>query len=206
LNDEQKKQLGMVSNSAKLLLSLINDLLDLSGIEAGKIDTHCEWLTLQPVIDDVAASLAPQIAQKGLELVGDCPAEPVRLHTDRKKCYQIVLNLLNNAVKFTEHGRITVACRHCQERVEVSISDTGVGIKAEDMQLLFEAFRQFDNSACRRYEGSGLGLHLCRRLAKLLGGEIRATSEYSKGSCFTLSLPWTPEPTHDSTVRSAGGR
>jgi PAS domain S-box-containing protein len=206
LNDEQKKQLGMVSNSAKLLLSLINDLLDLSGIEAGKIDTHCEWLTLQRVVDDVTASLAPQIAQKGLELVRDCPAEPVRLHTDRKKCYQILLNLLNNAVKFSEHGRITVACRHCQERVEVSIRDTGVGIKAEDMPLLFEAFRQFDNSACRRYEGSGLGLYLCRRLAKLLGGEIRVTSEYGRGSCFTLSLPWTPEPTHDATIHSAGGR
>jgi PAS domain S-box-containing protein len=206
LNEEQKKQLGMVGCSAKLLLALINDLLDLSGIEAGKIDTHCEWLTLQTVIDEVAASLAPQICQKGLELVKDCPAEPVRLHSDRKKCYQIILNLLNNAIKFTEHGRVTVACRCCGDRVEVSVSDTGIGIKAENQPLLFEAFRQLGGSAIRRYEGSGLGLHLCRRMAKLLGGDIRAESEYGKGSRFTLSLPWTPEPTHDPTIRAAGGR
>src|SRR5262249_37150753 len=121
LNDEQKKQLGMVSSSAKLLLALINDLLDLSGIEAGKIQTNREWLTLQPLIDEVAASLAPQIAQRGLELVREFPAEPLRLHSDRKKCYQIILNLLNNAVKFTERGRLTVACRRRGDWVDVSV-------------------------------------------------------------------------------------
>jgi PAS domain S-box-containing protein len=206
LNDEQKKQLGMVSSSAKLLLALINDLLDLSGIEAGKIQTHREWLTVQPLIDEVAASLAPQIAHRGLELVKDFPAEPLRLHSDRKKCYQIILNLLNNAVKFTERGRLTVACRRRDDWVDVSVSDTGIGIKAENLPLLFEAFRQVGGSAIRRYEGSGLGLHLCRRLARLLGGDIRVVSQYGTGSCFTVSLPWTPEPTHDATVCLAGGR
>jgi PAS domain S-box-containing protein len=206
LNDEQKKQLGMVSSSAKLLLALINDLLDLSGIEAGKIQTHREWLTLQRLIDEVTASLAPQIAQKGLELVKDFPAEPVRLHSDRKKCYQIVLNLLNNAIKFTERGRVMVACCRHGDWVDVTVRDTGVGIKAENLPLLFEAFRQVGETAIRRYEGSGLGLHLCRRLARLLGGDICVCSEYGEGSCFTLSLPWTPEPTHDATVCLVGGR
>jgi signal transduction histidine kinase len=206
LNDEQKKQLNMVSSSSKLLLALINDLLDLSGIEAGKVTTHWEWLTLQPVIDEVAASLAPQIGQKGLQLIKDVPPEPIRLRSDRKKCYQILLNLLNNAVKFTERGSVTIACRRCADQVDVSVIDTGIGIKAENLPLLFEAFRQLDGSARRRYEGSGLGLHLCRRLAGLLGGEIRVESEFGKGSRFTLSLPWSLEPNHEPTVHPAGGR
>jgi PAS domain S-box-containing protein len=195
LNDEQRKQLGMVSSSSKVLLALINDLLDLAGIEAGKIATHLEWFTLQPVIEEVVASLAPQLGAKGLQLVKEVPAAPIRLHSDRKKCYQVLLNLLNNAVKFTERGSVNVACRCQADRVEVSVTDTGIGIKPENLPLLFEAFRQLDGSARRRYEGSGLGLHLCRRLAGLLGGAIAVESEFGKGSRFTLSLPLTPEPT-----------
>jgi signal transduction histidine kinase len=193
LNDEQLKQLGMVNSSAKLLLALINDLLDLSRIESGKMEVYRQWFTLQEVIEEVYRSLEPQWSIKGLTVSRHLPAEPVRLYSDRKKCYQIVLNLVNNAIKFTEAGSVDVACAKNDSFVEVAVRDTGIGIKKENMVLLFEAFRQVDGSARRNFEGSGLGLHLCKRLLGLLGGDIKAESEFGRGSCFTFRLPLPAE-------------
>ena len=189
LNAEQLKQISMVYGSAKHLLTLINDLLDLSRIESGRVDIQREPFRCEEVIAEVIASLAPALAGKALKLVSDIPAPLPEVWSDRKRTFQILLNLASNGVKFTEEGEVRIRCVAGGEALEFHVTDTGIGIKPENMALLFEAFRQMDGSAQRRYEGAGLGLHLSRRLAGLLGGDIRAESEYGKGSRFTLTLP-----------------
>ena len=189
LNDEQMKQLGMVHFSARHLLTLINDLLDLSRIESGKMDVVREDFKIADVVAEVAQSLAPMAAQKHLALETTLDDPALVLHSDRKKCFQVLLNLANNAVKFTDTGRVVLAVRTVADRVELSVTDTGIGIKPENMPQLFEAFRQLDGSARRVYEGTGLGLYLCKQLAAMLGGGITAESAIGKGSRFALTLP-----------------
>ena len=189
LNGEQKKQLGMVQFAAKHLLGLINDLLDLSRIESGKMELAREDFKIASVLDEVAQSLAPLAAQKNLALETAIDDPALVLRSDRKKCFQVLLNLANNAVKFTDSGRVLLAVRTNAATVELSVTDTGIGIKPESMAQLFEAFRQVDGSARRVYEGTGLGLYLCKQLATLLGGSIVAESEFGKGSRFALTLP-----------------
>jgi PAS domain S-box-containing protein len=190
INEEQKKQLSMVNGSAKHLLSLINDILDLSRIEAGKMELSVTKINLNAVISEVAQILSPLISQKGLKLLVETAEEIQEIYCDRKKFFQILLNLANNALKFTDQGEIKIKCEIDNDNLKVSISDTGIGIKKENINSLFEAFRQIDGTAQRRYEGTGLGLHLCRKLVTLLGGKIWAESEYGKGSKFIFTLPF----------------
>ena len=189
LNEEQKKQLGMVHFSARHLLGLINDLLDLSRIESGKMDLVREDFAVAEVVSEVAQSLAPLALQKKLALETDLADPALVMHSDRKKIFQVLLNLVNNAVKFTDTGRVVLAVHSVAESVEFSVMDTGIGIKPESMAHLFEAFRQVDGSARRVYEGTGLGLYLCRQLASMLSGSISAESEFGQGSRFTFTLP-----------------
>jgi signal transduction histidine kinase len=195
LNEEQKKQLGMVHFSARHLLGLINDLLDLSRIESGKMDLVCEDFPIAEVVNEVVQSMTPQATQKGLALESEIDDRALVLHSDRKKCFQILLNLVNNAVKFTEQGRVCITVRTTPEKVVFAVTDTGIGIKPESMAHLFEAFRQVDGSARRVYEGTGLGLYLCRQLASMLEGNISAESEFGHGSRFTFTLPRETPPT-----------
>jgi PAS domain S-box-containing protein len=195
LNEEQKKQLGMVHFSARHLLGLINDLLDLSRIESGKMELTREDFTVSDVVNEVVQSMTPQATQKNLALETELAEPALLLHSDRKKCFQILLNLVNNAVKFTERGRVCIAVRTTPEDVEFAVTDTGIGIKPESMAHLFEAFRQVDGSARRVYEGTGLGLYLCRQLASMLDGRISAESEFGHGSRFTFTLPRHPPAT-----------
>ena len=189
INDEQKKQLGLVFGSAKHLLSLINDLLDLSRIEAGKVDLELEAFDFIEVIDEVIQNLTPMAAQKNLHLVRDLPGQFIQMVGDRKRCFQVLLNLANNAVKFTDRGEVKITARTEADQLRVCVADTGIGIKPEQIGMLFEAFRQLDGTAKRMYEGTGLGLHLCRRLLELMHGEIGVESEFGKGSRFTFVLP-----------------
>ena len=189
INEEQKKQLSLVYGSAKHLLNLINDILDLSRIESGKMEISVTRFKIEEVVSKVAQTLSPMISQKGLRLVTKITDEIPEIYSDRKKVLQILLNLVNNAVKFTNKGEVKIDVTVDNHNLEVSVSDTGIGIKRENMEHLFEAFRQIDGRAQRRYEGAGLGLYLCRKLVTLLGGTIRATSEYEKGSRFTFTLP-----------------
>ncbi|MFO1435305.1 MAG: ATP-binding protein [Gammaproteobacteria bacterium] len=189
INDEQKKQLGMVSNSASHLLSLINDLLDLSRIESGRMEIANGEVDCAAVIAEVKQTLEPLIATKGLTMETLVEPGVSMVSTDRKKLFQILLNLANNAVKFTERGKVSIHVIENQSTLIFDVTDSGIGIKPENMPLLFEAFRQIEGSARRRYEGTGLGLHLSLRLAHLLGGDIRVRSEYGSGSTFTLILP-----------------
>ena len=189
LNEEQLKQLGMVHFSARHLLGLINDLLDLSRIESGKMEVVAETFPLEDVVREVVESLTPSAQQKGLSLTSQIEPAQVPLRSDRKKVFQILLNLANNAVKFTEKGGVRIVVAAAQQTVTIEVIDTGIGIRPESIGGLFQAFRQVDGSARRVYEGTGLGLYLCRKLADMLQGSSRAESEFGAGSRFTVVLP-----------------
>ncbi len=191
LTDDQDKQLRTIQTSARHLLSLINDLLDLAKIESGKVDIHIEPVACQSVIAEVAAAVAPLAERKGLRLETEIPTTELLVRTDRRALAQILLNLSNNAIKFTEKGTVRIAATQRQDNgwlvTEVSVADTGIGIKPEDQAKLFDAFAQFD-PLTRRLGGTWLGLHLSQKLANLIGGRIAFHSEYGKGSTFTLAL------------------
>ena len=189
VNAEQQKQLEIVQASAKHLLTLINDLLDVSRIEAGRADLEREVFDFAAVLDEVLRILKPMADRKGLEVIAEVSAEAIPMRGDRKRTLQVLLNLANNAVKFTEKGRVRIQAAILGDRLRVAVADTGIGIKSEHIGMLFEAFRQVDGSARRVYEGTGLGLYLCRKLLGLMGGEIQVESEYGAGSCFTFTMP-----------------
>jgi PAS domain S-box-containing protein len=192
LNAEQDKQLRTVQASARHLLSLINDLLDLTKIESGKVELHPEPVTCQGVAQEVAAALRPLAEGKGLQFETRVPSTETVVRTDRRALSQILLNLTNNAIKFTEKGCVRLELHQCRETggiwTEFRVVDSGIGIRAEDQAKLFQAFSQIDAAGRRRHEGTGLGLHLSRRLAELIGGSIAFQSEYGRGSTFTLKL------------------
>jgi signal transduction histidine kinase len=189
LNEEQKKQLGFVYSSAKHLLALINDLLDLSRVESGKMEIFRELTPIGEVVKSVVDSLAVLAQQKNLTLDVELDAPEVKLWIDRQKVTQILLNLVNNAIKFTEHGGVRIVTETTAEWLTITVSDTGIGIARENLARLFEAFRQVDGSARRVHEGTGLGLYLSRQLVTLLGGRIWAESEFGVGSRFSFRLP-----------------
>ncbi|SPE33789.1 putative Histidine kinase [Candidatus Sulfopaludibacter sp. SbA3] len=189
VNEEQLKQLGIVQTSAAHLLALINDLLDVSRIEAGRADLLHEPFDFVEVVHEVVRSLQPMADRKSLAVVVDVPEPAIAMRGDRKRSLQVLLNLVTNALKFTEHGTVTVAAASAGNLLRVEVADTGIGIRPEHLAMLFEAFRQVDGSAKRVYEGAGLGLYLCRKLLTLMGGEIRAESDYGKGSRFLYAMP-----------------
>jgi PAS domain S-box-containing protein len=193
LNEEQEQQLRIVQSSARHLLSLINDILDLAKIESGKVELHFEPVLLQDVVREVATALRTMAEIKGLRFDVFVPEAEIVLSADRRALHQILLNLTNNAIKFTESGFVRVevnpAVRNGGNVVDVSIIDTGVGIKEEDQPRLFQAFEQVDVSSTRRFEGGGLGLFLSQKLATLLNGHLHFSSTFGAGSTFTLELP-----------------
>lgn len=193
LTAEQEKQLHIIQSSAQHLLSLINDLLDLAKIEGGKLELKPEPTRCAELIDDAADSLRPLAQGRGLTLEVQADRE-LSFRVDRRTLRQIVLNLLNNAIKFTPHGGVRVraarAVHDGSDTVEISVVDTGIGIRPEDQQKLFSAFSQADESLRRRPEGTGLGLHLSQKLAEALGGRILVQSQLGRGSTFTVVLPY----------------
>ena len=206
LNAEQAKQLTMVRGSARHLLALINDVLDISKIEAGQLDIHPEPLDLPAAIAQAVASVRPQAVDKGIALHVAVPGTPPMV-SDRKRVQQILLNLLSNAVKFTQAGTVTLSAEAIEEwlppgaaarcrAVRIRVADTGIGIRADDLPKLFQPFRQVDSSLTRLHEGTGLGLAICHRLVGMLGGEIAVSSDWGRGSVFTVTLPTHPRPIH----------
>jgi signal transduction histidine kinase len=189
LNPEQQKQIELVNGSARHLLILINDLLDLSRIESGKVELTIEDFALNDVLKEVEQVLSPAVHQKKLIYRTEIVPSHLQIRSDRKRVYQIVLNLANNAVKFTDRGEVSVVCTSEPDSIRIAVTDTGIGIKPEQLPMLFEAFRQVDGSARRVYEGTGLGLHLCRKLLSLLNGQVEVRSTFGQGSCFTVWLP-----------------
>jgi PAS domain S-box-containing protein len=189
VTEEQEKQLGIVLKSSRHLLSLINDLLDVSRIEAGRADLQWETFDFIDVMEEALATLQPQADKKKIELIRLPGPDSIELKADRQRTLQVVLNLLSNAVKFTSQGFVSIEACTNNNRLRVVISDTGIGIRSEHVPGLFEAFRQVDSSARKAYEGTGLGLYLCRKLLDLMGGEIRVESEFGRGSKFIFTLP-----------------
>jgi PAS domain S-box-containing protein len=191
LTVDQAHQLETVRSSGRHLLSLINDLLDLARIESGKVEVITELVVCQHVLTEVITTLGPLAEAKGLTLELRVPAHDVTARTDRRALSQILLNLTNNAIKFTERGvvRIEISKPGAGGRaIEIRVIDSGLGIKPEDQEKLFKAFTPL-TVATGRYDGTGLGLYLSQKLAELVGGSIAFTSEFGAGSTFILSLP-----------------
>jgi protein-histidine pros-kinase len=192
LTSDQEKQLRTVQSSGRHLLSLINDLLDLAKIESGKVELKREPVSCAEVLEEIETSLRPMAENKDLVLSIEPPSKKLLLQTDRRALHQILLNLTNNAIKFTQTGSVRIHVRekglNGESLLEFDVIDTGSGIRPEDQGKLFKAFSQVDTPGGRRYEGTGLGLHLSQRLAELLAGRITFESEFGKGSTFRLTL------------------
>jgi len=189
LNEEQKKQIHLVQSSGRRLLSLINDILDLSKIEAGQFTASYEYFDIEEVLEDILKLQAPSINGKGLSLNFIKSKEAIVILSDKLRVHQVILNLVNNAIKFTDKGSVTIECYKDDDFVKVAVSDTGIGIIEEDLDKLFNPFIQIESHLSRKHEGSGLGLSICQKLMKLLHGTISVKSEYGAGSTFTIALP-----------------
>ncbi len=189
LNPEQQKQMAMVQNSSRHLLSLINDVLDISKIEAGQLDLAYESFDLRTSIEKMIKLITPLAEKKGLNLEFDFPESQASITTDQRRIEQVILNLLNNAVKFTDQGNVSIVCRAKDSGFILSFSDTGIGIKKEDLTNLFQPFTQIDTGLARKREGTGLGLSICKRILDIMGGSIAVESTLGKGSTFTVLLP-----------------
>lgn len=196
LTDEQRDYLGVVKSSANALLVIINDILDFSKIEAGKMAVESIDFDLHALLKEVMRSLAVKAAEKHLELLCDrSPEVPQRVIGDPGRLRQILINLLNNAIKFTDHGEVALtldATTLAKDQMELrfAVRDTGVGISEDNQRLIFEAFSQEDSSITRRFGGTGLGLTISTRLAELMGGQIQVESRLGEGSTFSLTLPF----------------
>jgi PAS domain S-box-containing protein len=189
LNDEQTKQLAMARDSARHLLALITDVLDISKIEAGELEVAHEPFEMRAAIEDALGAVLAQAQKKGLTLSAAIAPDVGVVTGDRRRVEQVLLNLLSNAIKFTERGEIRLACRAQDGWLETSVHDTGIGIRSDDLGRLFEPFRQLETGLNRSHDGTGLGLAICKNLLGLLGGGIRAESEWGEGSTFIFTLP-----------------
>jgi signal transduction histidine kinase len=205
LAEEQTKQLGMVRDSARHLLELIGDVLDISKIEAGQLEVRAAPFDLRAAIDRVTDVVKPMVEKKALALAVGLSPDVGTIVSDRRRVEQILLNLVNNAVKFTDVGQLTItvtldALSDDAEGsaaparvVRIAVADTGVGIAPDDLPALFTPFHQIDTGLTRQHEGTGLGLAICRRLTELLGGTIGVASQLGQGSTFTVTLPLEPK-------------
>lgn len=189
LNNEQYKQLHMVQNSSRHLLSLINDVLDISKIEAGQLSLSITTFDINASIEKTVKSVTPLAEDKQLELTLTLPKKHESIATDARRFEQILLNLLNNAIKFTDTGGITVACTAGDSMFHITVTDTGPGISSEGIAKLFLPFSQVDSGLARKHEGTGLGLSICKRLIDKMGGSITVSSEVGKGSTFSIHIP-----------------
>jgi PAS domain S-box-containing protein len=193
LTPEQERQLQIVDSSARHLLSLISDILDVAKIESGVVTVNAEPVAVTAVANEVEGVLRAMAEGKRLKFTVAAPPEEVVLMTDRRALHQILLNLAGNAIKYTERGSVQIEIARVEHEgdriVRIRVVDTGIGIRDEDQARLFQAFEQLDTSSTRRFQGVGLGLHLSRRLATLLGATLEFESTYGAGSVFTLALP-----------------
>ena len=185
--------LDRVLGAGRHLLALINDILDLSKIEAGRMELQLETFALAPLIDNVVKTIEPLAAKNANQVAVSCDAAIGRLHGDQMRLRQALLNLMSNANKFTERGTITVDARQAQENgrdwVTIAVADTGIGMTPEQMGKLFQEFSQASSATASKYGGTGLGLAISRRFCQMMGGDITVESEVGRGSTFTIRLP-----------------
>jgi signal transduction histidine kinase len=191
LDSAAKRQLGRIESNGRHLLAIINEILDISRIEAGRMPLQISTFKIPDLLGEVKSELEPIIMRSKLTVTLDLPKDLKPISSDRQKVKQILLNLLSNALKFTHQGGVTISARRAtgERTLSLSVADTGIGIAQVDQEKIFEDFRQLDTSTTRAYGGTGLGLSICRRLAEMLGGRIAVQSTVGKGSMFTLTLP-----------------
>jgi len=190
LNAEQIKFAQTIYTAGNDLLMLINDILDLSKIESGKMEVNAESVALPGLREGLCRTFEPMAAEKQLQFeVTLDPALPATIQTDALRLDQVLKNLISNALKFTERGKVAVRVQPRGERIEFSVQDTGIGVSPQQQSIIFEAFRQADGTTNRKYGGTGLGLSISRELSRLLGGDISVQSEAGQGSTFTLTIP-----------------
>jgi signal transduction histidine kinase len=185
--------LDRVLGAARHQLTLINDILDLSKIEAGRMELHLESFQLVPLIEEVAKTIEPMATKNGNRIVLECRPELDTIHADQTRVRQALLNLASNANKFTEKGTVTIAAQPQQndgrDWIMIAVTDTGIGMTAAQMGKLFQEFSQAESSTASKYGGTGLGLAISRRFCQMMGGDITVESEPGRGSTFTIRLP-----------------
>ena len=212
LSPQQRNGLEKVLRNARNLLRLINDVLDISKIEAGRMSMFIEPATVANIVSHCAMTIEPLIGDKPIKVVQHVESGIPELKTDTQKMRQIILNLLSNAAKFTEEGEISVTASRVDKHVRIAVKDNGIGIDKDHIGLVFEEFRQVDSSTTRKYSGTGLGLPISRKLARLLGGDLTVESELGKGSTFTLTtlieleatagIPTIPKPPEREKIQA----
>jgi signal transduction histidine kinase len=189
LNPEQEKQLGFVQTSARHLLELINDILDISKIEVGQLTLFSEKFELIPSLEKVIQLITPIATEKHLQVRALFDPTIGEVFNDRRRLEQILVNLLNNAIKFSDQGQIELICQAKADQIVLSIRDSGIGIKPEQLEKIFKPFGQLDTSLSRKHEGSGLGLSISKKLVEMMGGSLTLKSEWGVGSTFIITLP-----------------
>ena len=179
----------MVQGSSRHLLSLINDVLDISKIEAGQLVLSFTSFDLRSLIEKTGRLVLPLAEKNVIELRMDISDDVQSIVSDQRRLEQVILNLLNNALKFTEKGHVLVSCRLQGDNYLLSVSDTGIGMKPEEIPNLFQPFHQIDSGLTRKREGTGLGLSICRKIIDIMGGSITVESTWGQGSSFVVSIP-----------------
>jgi signal transduction histidine kinase len=205
LTEEQERQITFIQNSAEELTQLVNDLLDLAKIEAGRITISPEWFEMLDLFAALRGMFKPILNSESVSLAFEEPTDNIRVYTDDKKLSQILRNFISNALKFTRQGEVRVQAR-CEQPgwVTFSVIDTGIGIAKEHQEALFQDFVQIDSPIQRRLRGTGLGLSLSKRLAELLGGSVSVESEPGKGSKFSVVIPIHFSPELEATDEGSG--
>jgi hypothetical protein len=188
LTEEQRKQLTIVKKSGDHLLALISDLIDVSRIEANQIKLDIKEFNFSDMMRDVRDSFKVAIDEKGLKLVLEVP-EKLVVESDERRMKQVIMNFVSNAVKFTDEGAIEIQVVEADEKLEVSVKDTGMGLKDEDMDMLFKQFSRIRVEGRTTVEGTGLGLYISKKMSDLLGGKVKVESEYGVGSKFSVIIP-----------------
>ncbi len=189
LNDEENNYLEIVERNGKHLLSLINDILDLSKIEAGKMEISPEFISIGSLLQIIKENMQTLLEEKGLSLTLSIPENLPQVETEESKLHQVLTNIISNAVKFTEKGSVDISVTHDPMNVFIEVKDSGIGISEEMLHHIFDEFRQADGTSSRQYEGTGLGLSIANKMTKILGGNIKVKSKLGKGSVFTVTIP-----------------
>lgn len=201
--EEEHSYLEVIERNGKHLLSLINDILDISRIEAGREEIDNSNFDINTVINDVVNMIKPQALQKNIELKNITPDKKIIITNDVRKCQHILQNIIGNAIKFTEKGKIEVETLDEENQIQIIVTDTGIGISEENLKHIFSEFRQADGSTSRKYGGSGLGLAIAQKYAHLLGGSIEVKSKLGEGSIFIISLPKHLNTTNKEPIQEA---
>jgi signal transduction histidine kinase/CheY-like chemotaxis protein/HAMP domain-containing protein len=202
IGQEESNFLDIIEKNGKLLLSLINDILDLSRIEAGKEEVSYAKFSLQALIQTITDSLETTAAEKNIAIINQVEAELPPVVSDSGKCYHILQNLISNAVKFTEKGSVEISGHQMGDQICIAVKDTGIGISAEHLPVIFDEFRQADQQASRRFGGTGLGLAIAKKYCQLIGGSLSVESQVGAGSTFTLKLPLVPSGNYEMNKES----